>query len=89
MYTDKDLVYKKVGAKIAYYRKIRHLKQSELAELTHVSTSMIGRIERGQYNHNVPLSILIDISHSLQIDMVWLITFEKTELLPSKKEYTR
>ena len=65
MYADKDMVFKQIGAKVAYYRNIRHLTQKELAILTHVSAGSIGRIERGKYNHNVPMSILIDIANAL------------------------
>ena len=79
MYADKDMVFKQIGAKVAYYRNIRHLTQKELAILTHVSASSIGRIERGKYNHNVPMSILIDIANALNIDLSLLVTFEERE----------
>lgn len=79
MYADKDMIFKQIGAKVAYYRNIYHLKQKELAVLTHVSSSTIGRIERGKYNHNVPLSLLIDIANALNIDLSLLVTFEERE----------
>ncbi|MCI1822318.1 MAG: helix-turn-helix domain-containing protein [Megasphaera sp.] len=79
MYADKDTVFKQIGAKVAYYRNIRHLTQKELAILAHVSVSSIGRIERGRYNHNVPMSILIDIANGLGIDISLLVTFEEKE----------
>jgi transcriptional regulator with XRE-family HTH domain len=73
------MVFKQIGAKVAYYRNIRHLTQKELATLTHVSASSIGGIERGKYNHNVPMSILIDIANTLNIDLSLLVTFEEKE----------
>ena len=79
LYADKDTVFKQIGAKVAYYRNIRHLTQKELAILAHVSVSSIGRIERGRYNHNVPMSILIDIANGLGIDISLLVTFEEKE----------
>lgn len=79
MYADKDTVFKQIGAKVSYYRNIRHLTQKELAILAHVSVSSIGRIERGRYNHNVPMSILIDIANGLRIDISLLVTFEEKE----------
>lgn len=79
LYADKDTVFKQIGAKVAYYRNIRHLTQKELAILAHVSVSSIGRIERGKYNHNVPMSILIDIANGLGIDISLLVTFEEKE----------
>ena len=79
MHVDKDSMFNQIGAKVAYYRKIHHLKQEELAVLAHVSSSTIGRIERGKYNHNIPLSRLIDIANKLDIDISLLVTFEEKE----------
>ena len=75
----KAIIYKQIGAKIAYYRKMRELTQEELAEKIHLSRSSIGRIERGKYNHNISISLLIDIADGLRIDIAMLVTFDEQE----------
>ena len=72
----KQILFKQIGAKIAYYRTLRELSQKELAERTHISESTLSRIERGQYNDNLSLSLLID---GLQIDITLLVTFSDME----------
>lgn len=37
--------YKKLGLKIAYFRKLKGLTQEQLAEILDVDTSFIGQIE--------------------------------------------
>ena len=75
----KEVVFKQVGAKIAYYRRRKGLTQEELAEASNLSRSALGRIERGQYNGNVSLSVLIDIAGGLHIDFALLLIFSEEE----------
>ena len=75
----KDIIYKQIGAKIAYYRSIRQMTQDELAERIHMSRSSIGRIERGKYNSGVPISTLLDIAEGLGTDLQTLVTFSDEE----------
>ncbi len=41
--------YKKLGLKIAYFRKLKGLTQEQLAEILDVDTSFIGQIEAPQH----------------------------------------
>ena len=75
----KQILFKQVGAKIAYYRTLREMSQEELAEKAHITQSTLSRIERGKYNNNVSVSLLIDIADSLQIDIALLVTFNDAE----------
>ena len=75
----KDLIYKQIGAKIAYYRTIQQMTQDELAERIHMSRSSIGRIERGKYSSGVPISTLLDIAEGLGTDLSALVTFSEEE----------
>ena len=79
MKVPKDIIFRQIGRKIAYYRKLRKLTQEELAEIAYMSQSTLGRIERGCYNHNIPMSVLIDIADALGIDFSLLITFDEKE----------
>lgn len=79
MQVQKDIVFKQIGAKINYYRKIKELTQGELAELSHISVSTLGKIESGKYNHNISVSVLIDIAIGLNIEFSVLFDFSNVE----------
>ena len=79
MYVRKGVIFRQIGAKIAYYRKLKGLTQEELAAASNLSRSALGRIERGQYNGNVSLSVLIDIAGGLHIDFALLLIFSEAE----------
>ena len=72
-------VKRTIGAKIAYYRTLRGFTQAELAERISISADTLGRIERGKYNNNVSLSMLLDIAEGLSIDVVLLLTFTEQD----------
>lgn len=55
------------------------MSQEELAEKSNITQSTLSKIERGKYNNNVSVSLLIDIADSLQIDMALLVTFNDAE----------
>ena len=79
MEVKKQILLKQIGAKIAYYRTLRDMKQSELARRARISRSALSRIERGKYNDNVSVVTLSDIAEALQIDIALLVTFNDTE----------
>lgn len=79
MNVSKAIIYRQIGAKIAYYRTIRDMTQEELARKIHISNSTMSRIERGAYNKNVSVSLLLDISDGLKIDVALLLTFSEQE----------
>ena len=65
--------YKKIGAKIVYYRKIRNLTQEELAEKVGITPQYLSRIENGGYSKNVSLSTLMKIAGALDVTMSQLM----------------
>ena len=75
----KMMLYRQIGAKIAYYRTLRQMTQSELAGKVNISRSSLGRIERGKYNSGVPISTLLDIAEGLRIELASLVTFSEEE----------
>lgn len=86
---DKAIVFRQIGGKVAYYRKLRNLTQVELARKIRVSSSVISRLERGKYNNNVPMGLLIDVAEALNLDFALLVEFDKKEnvsLLGNKSE---
>ena len=74
-------MYKQIGNKVAYYRKLRNLTQDELADRVNISVSSISKLERGKYNNNIPLSMLIMIAEGLRIDVSMLVSFDEREKL--------
>ena len=72
-------MYKQIGNKVAYYRKMRNLTQDELADRVNISVNSISKLERGKYNNNIPLSMLIMIAEGLRIDVSMLVTFDERE----------
>lgn len=73
------IIYRQIGAKIAYYRNLRQMTQAELAEKVNMSESTIGRIERGKYNSGFPLPTLLDIAAGLEVELASLVTFSEEE----------
>ena len=74
-----SFMYKQIGNKVAYYRKLRNLTQDELADRVNISVSSLSKLERGKYNNNIPLSMLIMIAEGLRIDVSMLVTFDERE----------
>ena len=74
-------MYKQIVNKVAYYRKLRNLTQDQLADRVSISVSSISKLERGKYNNNIPLSMLIMIAEGLKIDVSLLVTFDEREKL--------
>ena len=75
----RDIFYRQIGAKIAYYRTLYGLDQNQLADKVHISQSTLSRIERGKYGENISVSLLLDIAEGLEIDPSLLTTFSSLE----------
>ena len=75
----RDIYYRQIGAKIAYYRTLYGLEQNQLADKVHISQSTLSRIERGKYGENISISLLLDIAEGLEIDPSLLTTFSSLE----------
>ena len=75
----RDIFYRQIGAKIAYYRTLYGLDQNQLADKVHISQSTLSRIERGKYGENISISLLLDIAEGLEIDPSLLTAFSSLE----------
>ena len=73
------IMYRQIGAKVAYYRTLRQLTQDELARIIHVSRSTLNRIERGRYNGGISLSTLMDVAEGLRVELSNLVSFTDEE----------
>lgn len=61
--------YKKIGARIVYFRKIKGLTQERLADDVGISPQYLSRIENGSYPKSVSLSTLMRIAQKLEVTM--------------------
>lgn len=61
--------YKKIGARIVYFRKIKGLTQERLADDVGISPQYLSRIENVSYPKSVSLSTLMRIAQKLEVPM--------------------
>ncbi|GED94086.1 hypothetical protein LBSP_06460 [Lentilactobacillus buchneri subsp. silagei] len=62
---------KEIGKRIAKIRKIKKIKQSELAQKLNIPTNTLGNYERG--DRNIPASFIPEVARALNLPS-WLIT---------------
>lgn len=67
--------YKKLGLKIAYYRKLKGLTQEQLAEKLGKSAGYIGAVEAVNVNRAISLDMLFDISDVLGVPAYRFLEF--------------
>ncbi len=69
----RKLIYKQIGARIAYFRSLNDMSQEELARRIHMSRATLGKIERATYRSSISIDTLLDISDVLGLDlnMLW------------------
>lgn len=70
-----ELEYKKIGLKIAYYRKLQGLTQEKLAEKLDVATSYIGQIEAAGMYKPISLTTLLRIAQTLDVPAYKFLEF--------------
>ena len=91
----RKLIYKHIGARIAYFRTLNDLSQEELAQRIHLSRATLGKIERGIYGSSVSLDTLLDIAEVFGLDFNMIISSDQEEkqywekLLKNKKYYKK
>ena len=75
----RKLIYKHIGARIAYFRTLNELSQVELAQRIHLSSATLGKIERGIYGSSISLDTLLDISEVLGLELNMIISSDPEE----------
>lgn len=73
-----------LGRKIAYYRKLKHLSQEQLAKQIGISKSYLSKIERADIG-SISLATLIQIAAGLELQVHLLLKPEEHEFLLGKK----
>lgn len=67
MNVPREIIFRQIGAKVAYYRTLRGMSQEKLAEKMNLHKSVLSRIERGKYHNDISVSTLLDIAEKLQV----------------------
>ena len=75
MSTDKKMVLRQIGAKIAYFRTLVGISQRELAAKINTTQSTISKVESGNYNDNLSIVMLTEIADALEVDLSLLLEF--------------
>jgi len=68
--------YKKLGLKIAYYRKLKGLTQEKLADKLEMNSAFIGQVEAPNMNKAISLDTLFDIAEVLGVPPYKFLDFE-------------
>ena len=68
MDVQQEIIFRQIGAKVAYYRTLRGITQEKLADKLGVHKSVVSRIERGKYHNDLSLAMLLKIADKLNID---------------------
>ena len=79
MDVQQEIIFRQIGAKVAYYRTLRGITQEKLAEKMGFHKSVISRIERGKYHNDLSLATLLKIAEKLQIDPSLFLSFNDLE----------
>ncbi len=78
-YTDPKIVLRQLGAKIAYFRTLVGISQSELAKRINSTQSTVSKIECGAYNDSLSIPTIIAIADALNVDLALLLHFNEFE----------
>ena len=65
--------YKRVGVNVGKCRRLKNLKQEELANLVGISYSYVTQIEAPNVVKKMSLEVLLDIANTLDVDILDLI----------------
>ena len=76
---NRKLVYKHIGARIAYFRALNDMSQDELAHRIHISRGTLSKIERGSYDSSVSLDTLLDIADVFGMEFSMFISSDPEE----------
>lgn len=74
------LLYRQIGAKIAYYRTLEGMSQEDLARKSAISKSTLSKIERGKYNSGLSIATLLNIADGLKVELYSLLLCTQEEL---------
>ncbi len=72
-----DEMYRQLGLNIAYYRKLRHKTQEQLAKETGITRAFLGHIEAPNMTVSFSIAVLFDLARVLEIEPKILFEFHE------------
>lgn len=66
-----ELVYRKMGAKIRYYRQLKGINQTDFSVQLSISSQYLSKIENGKRIPSLP--VLLSIAEALGIELAELL----------------
>ena len=66
-----ELVYRKMGAKIRYYRQVKGINQTDFAIKVSISSQYLSKIENGKRIPSLP--VLLSIAEALEVEVAELL----------------
>ena len=75
MTEERETQYKQLGLNIAYYRKLKGLKQTDLAERVGLSRTHISNLEAPNMQTGISLEKLLDIADALKVPVAKILEF--------------
>lgn len=79
MKIQRENIFRQVGAKVLYYRKLTGITQEELANRIGVHRTVINKIENGSYHDNISLNMLLDIAEAMEVEPMLFLRFDDFE----------
>ena len=65
--TETDALFKQMGARITYYRRLKGIRQIDLAMETGISEQYLSRIEHGEKSKGMSVFVLANIAKALGV----------------------
>ena len=63
--SEKEELFKQIGARITYFRRIKGLRQIDLAMETGISEQYLSRIERGRNVKGLSFLVLVNLADAV------------------------
>ena len=63
-----DELFKNIGAKIVYYRRLKGIRQIDLAEEIGISEQYLSRLEHGEKSKGLSVYVLVNIAMALDVE---------------------
>ena len=60
-------MFKRIGERIIYYRRLKEIRQVDLAAEAGISEQYLSRIERGEKSKGLSVYVLINIAKALDV----------------------
>ena len=75
----REMMIRQIGAKLAYYRTVKKMSQTDLAKAANISPSTLSRIERGDYNDHLSIDMLFILAETMDVEPMEFLRFSDAD----------